>query len=117
MDDNHYRSAPRRNIADAVWETHPEFGGAEWIFHRSTDGRRVVAAWREDGRHTFTYPFDEFAYVISGRAKVAIRGGESFELRAGDLVYFTEGMTVDFEMSEGFMDVTMLVSDRAVEWR
>lgn len=114
------RPAPRAvhfSMKDARWDKYPDFGGAEWVIYRSPDGKRVAAAWQESGKHTFTYPFDEFVYVVKGRAKVKVHGGESFEIVEGDVAYFEEGMTVDFEMSDGFTDVTMLVSDKAVKWR
>ncbi len=117
MSDTDVTTVHRTNIRDAKWTPYPDFGGAEFVLYRSPDGRRVAAAWQEAGQHTFTYPFDEFVYVVRGSAKVAVHGGETFELVEGDLAYFTEGVTVDFDMSDDFMDVTCLVSDREVAWR
>ncbi len=65
----------------------------------------------------FTYPFDEFAFVLKGSAKVDVHGGESFSIGAGDILYVEEGTTIDFEMSDDFEDITMLVSDKPVAWR
>jgi len=56
------------NMKDANWEMTPEFGGGEHVFYRSADKTRVVVAFRESGKHTFTYPFDEFAFVLKGIA-------------------------------------------------
>jgi uncharacterized cupin superfamily protein len=99
------------------WEALPEFGGAEAVIYRSPDGKRVAAAFRESGSHSFTYPFDEFLYVTSGTAEVSVRGGKTFVLSAGDVAYFEQGATVDFVFSPDFSDVTMLVSDQPVRWR
>jgi len=108
---------PHGNPADFRWTSLPEFGGEEAIIYRSADGRRVAAAFRESGRHTFTYPFDEFLVVTAGSVKVQVHGGPGFELTRGDVAYFREGMTVDLDFSPDFADVTMLVSDREVKWR
>jgi uncharacterized cupin superfamily protein len=107
----------RARLADAEYEDHEEFGGSEWVFYRSPDGTRVAAAFRESGRHTFEYPFDEFVYVLRGHTTVTVHGGETFVLSAGDVAYFLEGMTVDFDMSDDFEDITFLVSDKPVSWR
>jgi uncharacterized cupin superfamily protein len=108
---------PRGKPADFQWTALPEFGGEEAIIYRSRDGRRVAAAFRESGRHTFTYPFDEFLVVTAGSVKMRVHGGPAFELTQGDVAYLREGMTVDMDFSPDFEDVTMLVSDREVQWR
>jgi uncharacterized cupin superfamily protein len=113
-------AAPRvvhSSLADLDWEPLPEFGGQQAILYQSPDGKRVAVAFRESGAHSFTYPFDEFLYVTSGRAQVRVRGRDSFELRAGDMAYFEKGAVVDFHFSEDFEDVTMLVDERPVSWR
>jgi uncharacterized cupin superfamily protein len=107
----------RGKLSELNWVALPEFGGAEAILYRSPDGKRVAAAFRESGKATFTYPFDEFLYVTSGSVKVRVHGGETFELATGDVAYFLEGTTVDFDFSSDFSDVTMLVADHEVKWR
>jgi uncharacterized cupin superfamily protein len=103
---------------EAQWEPNPEGGADEWVFYRSSDGRRIGAAWRNPGDHTFTYPFDEFVYVVSGSSKVRVQDGESFDLKAGDVAFFEKGATVEFEMTDDFCDVTCLVSEEEeVKWR
>ena len=109
--------AMRFNVKDAHWVKTAEFGGGECVFHRSADGTRVVAAFQESGSHTFEYPFDEFAYVLKGSAKVSVHGGESFSIGPGDILYVEEGTVIDFEMSSDFEDITVLVSNRPVAWR
>lgn len=109
--------ALRYNMKDVDWEMTPEFGGGEHIFYRSADKTRAVVAFKEAGKHTFTYPFDEFAFVLKGSARVAVHGGETFSIGVGDILYVEEGTTIDFEMSDDFEDITMLVSDKPVTWR
>jgi uncharacterized cupin superfamily protein len=102
---------------DLKWVPLPEFGGQEAIIHRSPDGRRVAAAFRESGRSTFTYSFDEFLIVTSGSLTVHVHGGETFTLSKGDLGYFTQGTVVDFDFSKDFSDITCLMGDQPVRWR
>ena len=110
-------TARKFSMKDANWVMTPEFGGGEAVFYRSPDGTRVVAAWRESGEHTFEYTFDEFVYVLQGSAKASIHGGETLNLEKGDILYVEEGTVIDFEMSDDFEDITMLVSDKPVKWR
>lgn len=105
------------NMKDANWVMTPEFGGGEAVFYRSPDATRVVAAWRESGKHTFEYGFDEFVYVLQGSAKASVRGGETLIFERGDIIYIEEGSVIDFEMSDDFEDITVLVSDKPVKWR
>ena len=110
-------TAVRFNMKEVQWEMHPEFGGGEHVFYRSTDKTRAVVAFKESGKHTFKYPFDEFVYVLKGSAKVDIHGGETFTISVGDILYVEEGTVIDFEMTDDFEDITMLVSDKPDAWR
>jgi uncharacterized cupin superfamily protein len=83
----------------------------------SPDGKRVAAAFEESGKATFTYPFDEFLVVTSGTAKIKVHGGETIELKKGDVAYLREGTSVDFEFSKDFSDITCLMADHEVKWR
>ena len=42
---------------------------------------------------------------------VTPHGGERHDLEVGDACYIRSGMTVDFEMADGFQDVTVLMSN------
>lgn len=99
------------------WRELKEFGGSEAIIYRSADGRRVAAAFHESGNASFTYPFDEFLVVTSGSVTVAVHGGETFTLKKGDVAYFREGTSVEFEFSKDFSDITSLTADHEVRWR
>jgi uncharacterized cupin superfamily protein len=113
-------SAPkviRFNLPDAKWTETVEFGGGESILYTSPDRTRMVVAFRESGKHTFKYTFDEFAYVTRGSARVSVRGGETFTIKTGESLYVEEGAVIDFEMSDDFEDITVLVSNKPFAWR
>lgn len=107
---------PRLNVHDATFTPMPEFGGSQAVLYRSADGRRLAGSFRESGRHTLTMEYDEFIYVVAGRMTVTVNGGQRQEFTAGDACYLQEGMTVDFEMDDGFQDVAVLVSDNAIPY-
>jgi len=108
---------PHGKLSQFNWVSLPEFGGREAIIYRSPDGKRVAAAFYESGSASFTYPFDEFLIVTSGSVQVHVHGGSTFTLRKGDVAYFREGMSVDFQFSADFSDVTSLMADHEVKWR
>jgi uncharacterized cupin superfamily protein len=103
------------------WVSKPEVGGSEAIIYRSADGRRVAIAFKESGKGTYTFPFDEFFYVISGRIKITVHGGPTFEVKPGGVTYLKEGQTVDYEFSKesgkGFYAVAYLASDHDTGWK
>jgi uncharacterized cupin superfamily protein len=111
------KHVPHGKLSEFNWVALPEFGGKEAIIYRSPDGKRVAAAFQESGSPSFTYPFDEFLVVTSGSVKVRVHGGSSFTLLKGDVAYFREGMSVDFQFSDDFSDITSLVADHEVKWR
>jgi len=104
-------------LTDLPWVDLPEFGGREAIIYRSPDGKRVAAAFHESGRATFTYPFDEFLVVTSGTVTVHVHDGDTFTIATGEVAYFRQGTTVDFEFSADFSDITCLMGEREVVWR
>ncbi len=108
---------PHGAFEDYAWTRLPQFGGSEAIIYRSPDGRRVAAAFKESGRFTFTYPFDEFLVVNSGRGEFSVEGGPAFVLTKGQTAYFREGMVVHMHLSRDFSDLTMLTADHPVRWR
>ena len=79
------------SVNSSKWVKTPEFGGGECVHYRSPDNTIAVVGFRESGKHSFKYPFNEFAYVLSGSAKVSVRGGDSFTIGAGDVLYVEEG--------------------------
>lgn len=105
-------------LASFKWEGLPNYGGSAALIHRSPDGKRVAVANKEEGSFDYTYEFDEFLFVTSGRAKLQIIGGETFFLNKGDVAYIVKGTKVHFDVYKGFSDVTMLMSDdKPVDWK
>jgi uncharacterized cupin superfamily protein len=104
------------NFGTFKWTPLPKYGGAQAIIYRSPDGRRVAAAWKESGQITYTYPFDEFLVVMSGTAHVSVHGGETFDLKKGDVMVVREGTTADFILSKDFSDVTYFSADHPISW-
>ncbi len=112
-----YNDVTHSTPSEFKWAVLPEFGGTEAIIYRSQDGKRVAVAFRESGSATFTYPFDEFLMVTSGSVTVRVHGGSTFTLVKGDVGYFCEGTSVDFEFSDDFSNIACLVADHEVRWR
>lgn len=105
-------AVPRLDVHDQKsFEPLPEFGGSKAVLYHSPDRRRLAGSFRESGTHTMTMPFDEFLYVVAGGVTVTVEGGERHEYAAGDALYLREGLTVQFEMTDDFHDVTVLISD------
>ena len=107
---------PRLNVHTAQFTPMPEFGGSQAVLYRSPDGTRLAGTFHESGSHTLTMEYDEFLYVLSGHLVVTISGGERHEMTVGDACYLRQGMTVDFEMSEDFQDVAVLISNNAIPY-
>jgi uncharacterized cupin superfamily protein len=107
---------PHLNVHNPHWKPLPEYGGHKAILYESDDGSRVAATFRESGKFTFEYPFDELVYVVEGSLTATVHGGETIDLVKGDVAYFREGMIVDFDMSADFQDVTCLMSRGPVRY-
>lgn len=107
---------PSLNVHSSEFTPLPEYGGSEAILYKSPDGTRLAGSFRESGQHTMTMPYDEFIYVIAGSCAVTVRGGARREFSVGDALYLRQGMTVEFEMSDDFHDVTVLISDTAIDY-
>ena len=104
------------NVHTSDFEPLPQFGGAQAILYESPDGTRIAGSFRESGKHTALLTYDEFLYVISGTVAVTVNGGERQEFGVGDALYLRQGQTVDFEMSDDFQDVAVLISDEAISF-
>lgn len=109
-------TAPHFNVHTIEYSPLPEYGGKQAVLYQSDDGKRVAGSFHESGAYSFVMPYDEFIYVIAGTCKVAIEGGESFELGAGGCCYLKEGQNITIEFSEDFHDVSVLVSDSAFNY-
>ncbi len=107
--------APHFNVHTTRFDPLPEFGGSKAILYHSPDGKRLAGSFRESGTHRLTMPFDEFIYVVGGGVTITITGGERFILAVGDTCYLKQGQEVLFEMTDDFHDVTVLISDTAID--
>lgn len=108
-------NAPHFHVETASYEPLPEYGGSKAIFYHSPDRRRLAASFHESGAARMTMPFDDFSYVITGSAKMIVDDGEPINLKAGDVFYLREGQKVQFDVSDNFHVVAMLVSDNPIE--
>lgn len=101
---------------DAQWTPAPQYGGAVWEIDRSADGRRVIAAFQESGKSAFTFPFNEFIHVLRGTMTCSVDGGVAQHFTPGDSAFFPEGTTVEIDISDDFMDIAFLTSDREIQY-
>ena len=109
------QTVPRFNVHTADWTPFPEFGGHEAVLYKSEDGTRLAASFRLSGTHSWVTPYDDFFFVVGGSAKITVEGRGSFEVVAGDFCYIRQGMSVTFEMSDDFHEVSVLVSDTSFD--
>ena len=105
----------RFNVHETAWTPFPEFGGREALLHRSADGSRMAASFRLSGRHSWTLEYDDFFYVIAGHANVSVDDRETFDVAAGDFCRLRRGMSVTFDMSDDFHEVSVLIADGAFD--
>jgi uncharacterized cupin superfamily protein len=103
-------TVPRFNVFTAEYEPSPEWGGHKKFVYQSANGARKAGSFKEFGKFTHVMPGDEFFFVIAGSSKVVVEGGESFELVAGDCVYFRKGLKVHFDHAADFHDVAVLMA-------
>lgn len=109
-------ATPSFNVLEVTHDPMPAYGGSQAVLYRSEDGRRIAGSFKESGSHTLTMGYDEFLYVIAGRASITVHGEQRRELGPGDACYLRQGSVVDFEMSADFHDVAVLISDGAIEY-
>lgn len=106
---------PHFNVHTVSREPLPEMGGDKAILYTSPDRHRVAGSFRESGTHTMTMPFDEFIYIVAGGVNITVKGQDPLELGVGDCCWLYQGDEVTFVMREGFMDVTVLISDEPID--
>ena len=107
---------PHFNVHTTEFEPLPEYGGGQAILYRSPDGRRLAGSFKESGQHDMVMPFDEFIYVVGGTMRVTVDGSAPLDLAAGDACYLKAGQHVNFEQSDDFHDVTVLVSEDEISF-
>jgi uncharacterized cupin superfamily protein len=110
-----YRPTPRFNVNTVEWKPYVEWGGQKAILHVSDDGTLVAGSFREEGTNRVTMPFDQFIYIVAGRMKVTVHGGDEFEMGPGDCCYMFAGDDVTYVQTDGFHDVTVLMSSTRID--
>ncbi len=111
-----YSSVPHFNVHNTNYAPLPQMGGHEAVLYQSEDKTRLAGSFKESGTHTMVMPFDEFIYVVEGSTKIDVQGGESIEMAAGDCCYLRQGLSVTFQHSDDFHDVTVLISDSPIDY-
>src|SRR3546814_743317 len=104
-------NVPHFNVATTPHDPLPEYGGSKAILYHSADRKRMAASFHESGTARMTMPFDDFSYVVAGSAKITVDGGEPISVGTGDAFYLKQGQDVQFDLTDDFHVVTMLMSD------
>lgn len=84
-----------------------EVGTVRWLRKPGHGGREALSAgiWEvtpEQAPEAFDLPIhqDETIYIISGHLRIAVEGGETFDLIAGSMASFTEGAMTRWQVLE-----------------
>lgn len=110
------KSVPHFTVATTPHDPLPEYGGSKAILFQSEDGKRMAASFHESGTARMTMPFDDFSYVVAGTGKITVDSGEPITVTTGDAFYLKQGQDVQFDLSDDFHVVTMLMSsDEPIE--
>jgi uncharacterized cupin superfamily protein len=84
--------------SDQVVEGDPRASGT--ILWKSEDGTRACGVWEcTPGAFRWVHA-DETLCLVAGRVTVTPEGGEPFEIRPGDIVFFKEGTPTEWKVSE-----------------
>jgi uncharacterized protein len=90
-----------------------EVGESHGLEPKGTSANKLdVSVWRSDPA-TYDYPFerDEAFYVVTGAATVELPDtGESIELRAGDIAYFSAGTRSVWTITQSFKKFVVMPS-------
>lgn len=103
------------------WNSFPrainaKYGGSEGVIAKSQNGKVVAGVFTHSGKYSYTFPFDEFAFVTSGDVTVRINGRSPFTLKQGDFVFFPKGTTAEFVAGENYANVAVFVGETEIEW-
>ena len=105
----------RTNIDAAAWQPcitsdGRTIGEAEWLRRRTEEAwSHTSMLWRCDPM-TFDYNFpgDESFLVVSGRVRIALKDGETIELRSGDVASFRKGTPSVWTIVEPIVKFTVV---------
>lgn len=104
----HWTSFPRVEV--------PKYGGSEGVIVRSAKDTLVAGVFTHSGKYSYTFPFDEFAFVTSGSVKVSIEGGQSFTLSEGYFVFFPKGTKAHFDAGKDYANVAVFADSKPIKW-
>lgn len=94
----------------------PKYGGSEGVIASAKGNRLIAGVFTHGGRYSYTFPFDEFAYVTSGSVTVTVMGQPPFELSEGHFVYFPKGTQADFVAGPNYANIAVLAGDSPIKW-
>ncbi|MEV5650638.1 cupin domain-containing protein [Nocardia sp. NPDC052254] len=107
---DHSTAVPHFNVHTATYDPAPEVNGFKKWLYESPDGARRAGSFKEHGRFDVVTPCDEFLYVVAGSTRLTLQDGETFELTAGGCCFLRKGLTVTFETSADYHDVSVFMS-------
>ncbi|CAN1552194.1 Domain of unknown function DUF861, cupin-3 [Sphingomonadaceae bacterium] len=93
-----------------------KYGGTEGIIASARGDRLIAGVFTHSGRYSYTFPFDEFAYVTAGSVAVTVKGQAPFEASAGHFIYFPKGTTAEFVAGPGYANIAILADNRPIKW-
>jgi uncharacterized cupin superfamily protein len=98
------------NVATAEFGDQEAWGAISLVY-RARDLRRAAGVWRF-GPGSFAYEANhgELLYMVEGEVEVSSQGGEVV-LRAGDLAYIPEHLTLQWEAEAPVVAVFCSVAD------
>jgi uncharacterized cupin superfamily protein len=86
-------------------------------FWRNKDGTARFAWFRDHpGRVRWEQVGDEFIYIVKGTLIATPEDGEPLEVRPGELLMASEGMTVEYDIREPVEAVFLISSSKTLPW-
>jgi uncharacterized cupin superfamily protein len=84
--------------AEQILEGNPQASGL--LLCKSDDAKLANGIWEcTPGRFTWIHA-DETLCLVDGKATVTPEGGDAFEIRPGDVVFFPEGTKTEWRVEE-----------------
>lgn len=79
-------------------------GDVHWLRTESSgDGQLLTGLWTCQPRTiSYVFPGDETFYVLEGNVRIEVAGGESVDLKAGDIASFSKGQVSTWTISTPF---------------
>ena len=93
---------------DWVLEGSPDPTGA--VIVRSPDGSQTSGIWScQLGSFRYEFKKHETAHILEGEAEIQELGGESYTIRAGDVVHFPRGLATIWKVAIPIRKIFFLV--------